>query len=193
MKPVFFKSQPEFHKWLEKNHNKASELLIGFYKKASSKKGITYKEALDEALCFGWIDGVRKTIDEDRWTIRFTPRKTKSIWSKVNVARAKELNKLGLMQPSGLAAFEGHAERTSRYSYENDLRKLAPEYEEKFRRNKKAWRFWESQPAGYRRTTSWYVMSAKKEETRLKRLTTLIKDSENGERISELRRPVKQK
>jgi uncharacterized protein YdeI (YjbR/CyaY-like superfamily) len=193
MKPVFFKSQTDFHKWLDKNHDKASELIVGFYKKSSGKAGITYKEALDEALCFGWIDGVRNSIDDDRWTIRFSPRKSKSIWSKVNVDRANELMRLGLMQPSGLAAFEGHEHRTSRYSYENDLKKLAPEYEKRFRRNKKAWSFWESQPAGYQRTTSWYVMSAKREETRARRLQTLIENSENGERIAELRRPEKRR
>lgn len=108
MKPVYFKSQSEFHKWLVKNHDNVSELSVGFYKKSSGKAGITYKEALDEALCFGWIDGVRNSMDEDRWTIRFTPRTPRSIWSKVNVDRAKELKKLGLMQPRGAS---GHRSR----------------------------------------------------------------------------------
>ena len=191
MQPTFFKSQAEFRRWLDKNHGSAPELWVGFYKSGSREKVVSYKEALDEALCFGWIDGVRKTIDDKRWTIRFTPRKPNSLWSKVNIARAGELERLGLMRPAGLEAFRRAAANPSRYSYEEPARELAPEYERVFRRTKSAWAFWEAQPPSYRRLTTAWVMSAKKEETRKARLEQLILDSVNGERIRGLRRPQK--
>jgi uncharacterized protein YdeI (YjbR/CyaY-like superfamily) len=191
MKPTFFKSQAEFRKWLEKNHDQASELWVGLQKTGSAQKGLVYKEALDEALCFGWIDGVRKSIDESRWMIRFTPRNPKSIWSAVNIKRANELKALGLMKPPGLAAFDGRdQQRQKQYSYEREAARLEPAYEERFRANKKAWAFWESQAPWYRRTAQFWVMSAKKEETRSRRLEALIDSSEKGKRAPPFLRPA---
>ncbi|HEY3251083.1 MAG TPA: YdeI/OmpD-associated family protein [Ignavibacteria bacterium] len=186
-KCIFFKSPFELHKWLKKNHAKARELWIGFYKKNAAKKGITYAEALDEALCFGWIDGIRKGIDDARYTIRYTPRKPKSIWSLVNIRRAGQLKKLGLMQPYGIKAFnERDINRSQLYSFEQRVVKLAPVYEKKFKHNKKAWDYFKSQPSWYQKTASWWVVSAKKEETRLSRLEILIKDSRSNRSIKVL-------
>jgi uncharacterized protein YdeI (YjbR/CyaY-like superfamily) len=177
-RPVYFKSQSDFRAWLETNHSKERELLVGFFKKGSGKPSITWPEAVDEALCFGWIDGVRKRVDEARYTIRFTPRTTRSTWSAVNIKRAKELKKQGLMFPAGIAAFEKRSEERSRiYSYERQNAALDPAFEKKFRANKKAWAFFNSQTPSYKRTAVWWVISAKKEETRLRRLDTLIKES----------------
>jgi uncharacterized protein YdeI (YjbR/CyaY-like superfamily) len=192
MKATFFKSAEEFRSWLEKNHDKQQELLLGFYKKASGKGGITHREALDEALAFGWIDGVVKTLDESSYTIRFTPRRPKSIWSLVNIKRVGELKKLGLMRPSGLAAFEGRdLEKAQRYSYERKTSKLDGELEKKFKANKKAWEFFQAQPPGYQKVISWWIISAKQEETRFRRLERLIRDSENGRRVGILERKKK--
>jgi len=192
MKATFFKSADDFRSWLEKNHDKQQELLLGFYKKASGKGGITYAEALDEALAFGWIDGVRKSLDDSSYTIRFTPRKPKSIWSMVNIKRVGELTKLGRMRPPGLAAFEGRdLKKAQLYSYERKTSKLDGELEKKFKANKKAWEFFQAQPPGYRHVISWYVISAKQEETRLRRLERLIWDSENGRRVGILERKKK--
>jgi uncharacterized protein YdeI (YjbR/CyaY-like superfamily) len=185
MQVEFVESQADLHKWLEENHDKAKELWIGFYKKGSGKSGITYAEALDEALAFGWIDGVRKNVNGDSYTIRFTPRKRGSIWSAVNIKRAGELSELGLMQPSGLQAFSERDEKKSKlYSYEERDRKLDDAYEQRFRANAKAWDFFQAQPPGYRKLASWWVMSAKQEETRQRRLSTLIEGSDKGERLA---------
>jgi uncharacterized protein YdeI (YjbR/CyaY-like superfamily) len=187
MDAIFFGSPSEFRAWLADNHARMSELLVGFYKKDSGKKGITYSQALDEALCYGWIDGVRKTIDESRWTIRFTPRKRGSIWSQVNIKRATELAAAGRMEPPGLKAFqERDPEKTNRYSFERENVQLDAAYEERFRANKEAWDFFQAQPPSYQKPAKWWVMSAKKEETRLKRLATLIEDSESGRRLAAL-------
>jgi len=189
MKPTFFKSPADFRKWFEKNHAKAQELLVGFYKKGSGKPSITWPESVDQALCFGWIDGIRKSIDDISYTIRFTPRKPRSIWSAINIKRVEELIKLGLMKPAGLEAFQKrNEERSGVYSFEQKNHKLDGAYEKKFRANKKAWTFFQSQPPWYQRTSIWWVMSAKKEETRLKRLATLIDDSAHGRTIAPLRR-----
>lgn len=169
------------------------ELWVGFYKTSSGKGGISYSQALDEALCFGWIDGIRKSIDDLAYTIRFTPRGPRSNWSRVNVKRVMELSRLGLMQPSGLEAFEARGDRVSDYSYEESMRKLGPTYEKRFRRNRQAWSFFQSQSPSYQRSASWWVMSAKREETRKKRLDTLIEDSENERRLAMLARPAKSK
>jgi uncharacterized protein YdeI (YjbR/CyaY-like superfamily) len=183
MNPHFFTSAAKFHHWLEKNHTQSVELWVGFYKKSSGQASTTYQEALDEALCFGWIDGIRKTVDESRYTIRFTPRKPASIWSNVNIRRANELIALGRMTPAGLAAFQAHQqEKSGVYSYENRPRQLDAKYEKKFRANKTAWDFFQSQAPYYRRTASAWVMTAKKEETRLRRLAVLIEDSAQGRR-----------
>jgi uncharacterized protein YdeI (YjbR/CyaY-like superfamily) len=184
MNPHYFPSSFKFHQWLEKHHATTAELWVGFYKQSSGKPSITYPEALDEALCFGWIDGIRKTVDEERYTIRFTPRKPTSNWSKVNIKRAKELIAAGRVQPAGLAAFEARtAEKSGIYTYENRPQKLAPKYEKKFRANKPAWEYFQSQAPYYQRTACGWVMSAKKEETRLRRLAMLIEDSAQGRRL----------
>jgi uncharacterized protein YdeI (YjbR/CyaY-like superfamily) len=183
----FFPTPADFRKWLSKNHAAATELWVAFYKKDSGRPSITWPEAVDEALCYGWIDGVRKSIDDVSYTIRFTPRKPGSIWSLINIRRVKELTNLERMMPAGLAAFETRdEERAKRYSYENRPRELADEYEQKFRANKKAWEFYQAQPPGYRRITSFWVSSAKQEETRLRRLEQLIACSASGERLPQL-------
>ena len=184
MKPKFFNTPAEFREWLEQNHDTASELLILFHKKASGKQSITYPEALDEALCFGWIDGVRKKLNETSYVQRFTPRKPRSIWSNINVNHVERLKKAGRMHASGLAAYERRdPERTGIYSFENDPAKLAPEFEKKFRANKKAWKFFEEQPAYYKRLMIFRTMAAKKDETRMRRLDQLIECSANGHRV----------
>jgi uncharacterized protein YdeI (YjbR/CyaY-like superfamily) len=194
VKPTFFPTPADFRRWLEKNHDKVSELLVGFYKKGSGKPSITWPESVDEALCFGWIDGIRRTIDDESYSIRFTPRRARSIWSAVNVKRVAELTKLGRMHPSGVRAFEGRdPKRSSLYSFEQrkEGQKLASEYQAKLEANNRAWAFFQAQAPYYQRTASWWVMSAKKEETRLKRLAMLIEDSARGRRIGLMARPAK--
>jgi uncharacterized protein YdeI (YjbR/CyaY-like superfamily) len=184
MKPKFFSTPAEFREWLERNHDSASELILGFHRKASGKKSITYPEALDEALCFGWIDGVRKKLNETSYQQRFTPRKPNSIWSLINVNHVERLKKERRMHASGLAAYERRKpERTGVYSFENRPRELSPEFEKRFRRNKKAWEFFQAQPAYYKRLLIFRTMSAKKEETQLRRLEQLIEVSAKGERM----------
>jgi uncharacterized protein YdeI (YjbR/CyaY-like superfamily) len=184
MKARFFSSASSFHNWLKKNHNQVAELWVGFHKKKSGKKSITYPEALDEALCFGWIDGLRKTIDENSYTIRFTPRKAKSIWSVVNTGRATQLSKLGLMQPAGLKAFAlRDPKRSGIYSFETAPRELNALYKERFRTNKKAWEYFQQQPPGYQRVACYWVMSAKREETQMHRLDQLVAASAQGSRL----------
>ncbi len=175
--------------WLAKNHDKLTEQWIGFYKKGTGKPSITWPESVDEALCFGWIDGIRKTIDEESYKIRFTPRKPRSIWSAVNIKRANELIELGLMTASGLAEFEKRDDARSRvYSYERKTAEFDHASLAKFKKNKKAWNFFESQPPYYRRAVIHWVISAKQAATREKRLATLIADSAAGLRIAQLRR-----
>jgi uncharacterized protein YdeI (YjbR/CyaY-like superfamily) len=181
VKVIFFKAAAECRQWLERNHDKATEKWFGFYKKNSGKSGITYREALDEALCFGWIDGLKKSVDESSYTFRFTPRKPKSIWSLVNTKRAEELRKLGRMKPTGLKAFAArNPEKSGIYSFENSTTKLSASCEKEFKAHKEAWEFFQAQPPGYQRTASFWVMSAKKEETRLRRLARLIGNSEKN-------------
>jgi uncharacterized protein YdeI (YjbR/CyaY-like superfamily) len=184
MELAFFASPAAFRKWLEKNHDKASELMVGFYKKDSGKPSITWPESVDQALCFGWIDGVRRRIDDVSYSIRFTPRKRTSTWSAINIARVAELTKLGLMQPAGLRAFEQRRDdKSAIYAYENAVRTLDPADEKKFRANRKAWQFFNAQPPSYRRVSIYWITSAKREETRARRLATLIDDSANGQRL----------
>lgn len=181
MKPNFFSSPGQFRQWLEKNHDREDELLIGFHKKDTGKKSITYPEALDEALCYGWIDGLRKRLDETSYTIRFTPRKPKSIWSLVNVRHVERLTKEGRMAEPGLNAYARRdPKRTGIYAFENEEREFSPEFERKFRANKPAWEFFQKEPPSIRRTCIFWVMSAKKEETRLRRLEDLIASSAKG-------------
>ena len=155
MLPTFFKNQTDFRKWLAKNHDKATELLVGFYKVGSGKPSMTWPESVDQALCFGWIDGVRRRIDDESYSIRFTPRKPTSIWSAVNIKKVEELIKSGQMQPAGLAAFEKRTEHRSRiYAYENAPARLSPEFEKLFRANKKAWAFFTTQTPSTKKSSS---------------------------------------
>jgi uncharacterized protein YdeI (YjbR/CyaY-like superfamily) len=190
MKPTFFPTPKHFRAWLQKHHLDASELWVGFYKKGSGRRSITWPESVDEALCVGWIDGIRKSIDDESYMIRFTPRKKGSIWSAVNTRRVKELIEAGRMRPAGLRVFEGRdPKKTNLYSFEQrQAAVLDPAFEKRFKANKAAWRFFQSQPPGYRRVATFYVMSAKQEETRVRRLDALIRDSAAGERIGLLRR-----
>jgi len=181
MEPKFFTSQEKFRQWLEKNHDRANELLLGFHKKDSGKKSVTYPQALDEALCFGWIDGVRKSLDEKSYTIRFTPRKPRSIWSNVNVGHVERLKKEGRMAEPGLKAYAlRDPKRTGIYAFENEPREFSPEFEKKFRANKRAWEFFQSEPPSIRKVCISWVMTAKKEETRLRRLDQLIARAAQG-------------
>jgi len=188
MKPAFFKSPTDFRDWLARHHADSAELLVGFYRKESGRGGIAYPEALDAALSFGWIDGVRKRLDAEAYTIRFTPRKPGSTWSAVNIARVGELTSRGLMQPPGLRAFQERDERKTRqYSYEREQAELDPALNAALRTNRKAATFFDAQPPGYRRIATFWVMSAKKEETRTRRLAHLIERSASGARIDLLK------
>lgn len=190
MKPIFFATAGELRDWLERNHAIATELLVGFYKKGSGKTSITWPELVDEALCFGWIDSVRKGIDEVSYSNRLTPRTPRSTWSAINIARAKELIAVGRMRPAGLTAFERRTDdRSAIYSYEQRTKaRLDPKAERSFRANQKAWAFFQAQASGYRRTAIWWVISAKRLETREKRLAVLIGDSEHGRTMRQFRR-----
>ena len=187
--PRFFKSQSEWRKWLEKNHAKATEQVVGFHKANSDEKGITYKEAVDEALAFGWIDAVRKGGDLT-WSIRFTPRKAKSIWSAVNIKRVAELKAEGRMHAAGLAAYEGRdLKLQKKYSFENPDARLSAADEKQFRADRKAWANFEKMPQSYKHPAVWWIVSAKQEATRERRLATLISDSAAGRKVKHLRRP----
>jgi len=180
----FFKTPSAFGKWLEANHAKSKELWVGFYKKNSGKSSITWPQSVDEALCFGWIDGIRKRIDETSYMIRFTPRKASSVWSAVNIRNAEKLIKEKRMQPAGLQAFAARKEyRSGIYSYEQRSPELEDKYVRKLKRNRAAWKFFQAQPPSYRKMMNWYIVSAKQEETRLKRLDKLIEASAQGRRL----------
>jgi uncharacterized protein YdeI (YjbR/CyaY-like superfamily) len=184
MKPTFFRTPTDFRAWLAEHHASEAELLVGFFKKRSGEPSITWPESVDEALCFGWIDGVRKRVDERSYTIRFTPRKPGSIWSDVNVTRARALIEEGRMQPAGLTAFEARREgKSGIYSYEQRNVELAEPYARLLKEDEAGWRFFEAQPASYRKAVSWWIMGAKKEETRLKRLGKLAEHSARGQRL----------
>ena len=188
-KPTFFATPAAFRQWLKRNHAVVAELWVGFHKRGTGKPSITWPESVDQALCFGWIDGLRKSLNAESYVIRFTPRKLTSTWSAVNTKRAQELLKLGLMQPAGRKAFQDRdAKKTNRYSFERNRVKLGTAYEKQFRSNQRAWKFFQSQAPWYRRTATWWVVSAKQEETRQRRLATLIFDSAAGRRIGPLRR-----
>ena len=188
VKPVFFATAGELREWLERNHATATELFVGFYKRGSGKPSITWQELVDEELCFGWIDGVRQGIDAVSYSNRITPRQPRSTWSAINIARAKELIRLGRMHPAGLKAFERRTDKRSAiYSYEQrKTAKLSREEEKSFRANKKAWAFFHGQAASYRRAAIWWVINAKRDETRKKRLETLIRDSKSGRTVRPL-------
>jgi uncharacterized protein YdeI (YjbR/CyaY-like superfamily) len=184
LKPKFFKTPADFRKWFEAHHVSAPELWVGFYKKASGKPSITWPQSVDEALCFGWIDGIRKSIDDVSYKIRFTPRQPRSTWSAVNIKRAQQLIDQGLVRPAGIKAFAAREQnRSGIYSYEQRSPELPNQYGKKLKRNLAAWKFFQAQPPSYRKAANWYVLSAKKEETRLKRLDVLIEYSAQGRRI----------
>ncbi|MEP5612970.1 MAG: YdeI/OmpD-associated family protein [Cyclobacteriaceae bacterium] len=187
--PTFFPTPGSFRKWLTENHADETELWVGYYKKATKKSSITWPESVDQALCFGWIDGIRKRIDEEAYMIRFTPRKSNSHWSNVNIARIKELRKDGLVTDAGLKVWKKrNPERTARASYEQKKIVLDPTYETQIRKNDTAAKFFfEKISPTYRKQTIWWVMSAKKEETKLRRLSILIQSSEKGELVPPLR------
>jgi uncharacterized protein YdeI (YjbR/CyaY-like superfamily) len=184
-RPRFFATPEAFRSWLDAHHERETELLVGFYKRDSGRPSVTWPESVDEALSFGWIDGIRRRVDEICYTIRFTPRKPRSNWSAINVKRMAELIAQGRARPAGLSAFEKRApERTGIYSYENRQKAvLDPEAENALRQNKKAWAFFQAQAPSYRRLCIWWIVSAKKEATRRSRLATLIDDSANGRKI----------
>jgi uncharacterized protein YdeI (YjbR/CyaY-like superfamily) len=184
LKIIFFRSPSDFRKWLEQHHATAQELWVGYYKKNSNKPSITWPESVDEALCFGWIDGIRKRVDEFSYTIRFTPRRKSSVWSAINIQRVKALATEGRMQRAGLKSFQARRENKSGiYSYEQRREQLEEPYNSMLRKNKAAWDFFQAQPPWYRKQAGWWVISAKKEETRQKRLKKLIEDSACGKRL----------
>ncbi len=185
-KPLFFKSPAEYRRWLEKNHDSAKELWIGYWKKATGRPSLTWQQCVDESLCFGWIDGIRKSIDAESFKQRVTPRRATSIWSQINIRRIGELTAEGRMCAAGTAAFEKR-DRTKVYSFENrELAQLGPDELAALKKNKKAWTYFETLPPGYKRIISWWVMSAKQEATRHRRLETLIRDSAAGRRTRAL-------
>ena len=190
MEPIFFETPAELRAWLEEHHETESELFVGAYRKATGKPSVTWPQIVDEALCFGWIDGIRRGIDDESWSIRLTPRKPRSHWSSVNIARVAELEKEGRMTPAGIAAFERRTEaRSGMYSYEQRAAaKFTPEQQREFEANAAARAFFDEQPPGYRRSATYWVVSAKREETRAKRLATLIEDSAAGRRVRHLAR-----
>ncbi|MFZ4724956.1 MAG: YdeI/OmpD-associated family protein [Paludibacter sp.] len=186
MNPVFFKNQAEFRNWLEENHLKEPELIVGFYKVNSLKHNMTWSQSVDQALCFGWIDSVRKSIDEESYCIRFTPRKSTSIWSEINIKKVEELSKLGLMQPAGLEIFNNRkVENSMKYSFENDSKEFPDIFEELFMQNQKAWIFFLSQTPSYKKTVIHWILSPKQESSKLSRLNKVIVDSESHKRLWE--------
>jgi uncharacterized protein YdeI (YjbR/CyaY-like superfamily) len=195
MRPKFFAAPLEFRAWLDEHHATAKELVVGFHKKGSGKPSITWPEAVDEALSFGWIDGVRQRIDDVSYTIRFTPRTVRSTWSAANIKRATELIEAGSMRPAGRKAFEARRdERSGIYSYEQRGKaNLGREFERQFRSNTRAWEFFRAQPPGYRTTATYWVVSAKREETRRRRLATLIDDSAHERTVRPLTSPAKRR
>lgn len=184
MNAVFFKNQSDFRQWLEKNHKKELEILVGFFKVGTGKPGMTWPQSVDEALCYGWIDGIRRTIDNSSYCIRFTPRRPKSNWSAVNIKKVEALIEKGLMQPAGMELFNKRREEKSEvYSYENRPERLPEHLESLFLRNKTAWAFFKSQPPSYQKTRMYWIMAAKQEATRISRLDKLIRTCEIGKRL----------
>lgn len=186
--PRFFATPAAWRAWLAKNHAAATELLVGFHKRATGRPSLTWPESVDEALCYGWIDGRRRRLDAESYEIRFTPRKKGSHWSLVNVRRVRELKKAGLMTPAGARAFAARdTARTGRASYEaKKPATLSPAFVKALRANAKAWGHFHARPPWYRRTAAFWVMSAKREETRVKRLNDLIAACAAGKPIKPL-------
>jgi len=185
MTPTFFLTQSEFRKWLDKNHKKETVLLVGFHKVDTEKPSMSWSQSVDQALCFGWIDGVRKSIDNESYCIRFTPRKSTSIWSAVNIKKVEELTKVGLMTAEGQKAFSLRTENKSKiYAYEKEPVTLDMKYENQFKKNKVAWDFFTKQAPSYKKVIIHWIMNAKQEETRLTRLDKTIKESEQQRRMN---------
>jgi uncharacterized protein YdeI (YjbR/CyaY-like superfamily) len=185
MEPIYFNNQDEFRIWLEKNHKTETELLVGYYKVDSGMPSMTWSQSVDQALCFGWIDGIRRSIDDKRYCIRFTPRKLTSIWSKINIDKVGELKKKGLMYPSGLAIFNNRKNSKSGiYSFENSSAKLSDYLEAGFKTNINAWDFFKLQAPSYQKMITHWIMSAKQEKTRQVRLEKLISASEKQNRLT---------
>jgi uncharacterized protein YdeI (YjbR/CyaY-like superfamily) len=189
MDPVFFESPAAWRKWLAANHSKEDDLWVGFHKRATGRPSLTWPESVDEALCFGWIDGLRKSIDSERYKIRFTQRRAGSVWSAVNVKRVAELTKNRRMRAAGLRAFKQRTDaKTAIYSFEQRKDpKLPPALLKEFKANAGAWRFFSAQPPGYQRMMTWWVINAKKEETRLRRLAKLIDECAKERRIDPMK------
>lgn len=189
MKPRYFASFVEWHAWLDENHARVAEVLVGFHKRGSGRPSLTWPESVDGALCFGWIDGVRRRVDEARYTIRFTPRRERSVWSAVNIRRVAELERLGLMREPGRAAFARRDEaRSAVYSHERQAAAFAPSETRRLRGSAAAWKFFSAKPPWWRKAATWWVVSAKRAETRARRLETLIAESAAGRDIPPLRR-----
>lgn len=189
MEPKYFRSPAEWRAWLERHHDSVTELWVGFHKVGTGKPTLTWPQSVDEALCYGWSDGNRKRVDGERYVIRFTPRKPTSTWSAVNIRRVAELEALGQMREAGRKAFAARREeRSAVYSYERRPTAFGEPYAKAFQQHRAAWTFFEAQPAGYRRTAIAWVMSAKREETRRRRLVQLIDDSAHGRRLAQLTR-----
>ena len=185
MTPVYFKNQEEFRNWLEKYHKTETELLVGYYKVDSGRPSMTWSQSVDQALCFGWIDGIRRSIDKEKYCIRFTPRKPTSIWSKINIDKIGELKKKGLMRPSGIAAFNNRKKSKSGiYSFENQPATLSDGLETGFKVNISAWDFFKSQAPSYQKMIIHWIMAARQEKTRLARLEKLINASEKQSRLT---------
>jgi len=186
MQHHFFEKPADFRKWLEKNHQKETEIIVGFYRKGLGKKSITWEQAVDVALCFGWIDSIRRKIDEESYSNRFTPRKKTSIWSAKNIANVERLQKEGLMTPAGMEAFEHRKDHLSKvYSFESEAKELDEDLAKIFKINKKAWDFFNLQPPSYRKIIIHWILTAKQEATRLSRLEKTITASEEGRRIQQ--------
>jgi uncharacterized protein YdeI (YjbR/CyaY-like superfamily) len=190
MEPIFFKSPQEFYDWLEEHHETESEVYVGMHKKHTGKRAMSWSEAVDQALCFGWIDGRANAIDEDSYMQRFTPRRPGSNWSKINIAKVAKLTEEGRMRPAGLRAFEARTgARSGQFSYEERHQaRLTEEHERRLRADAAAWEYWQARPPGYRKEATFWVMSAKREETRERRLNQLIEDCASGQHIKPLRR-----
>jgi uncharacterized protein YdeI (YjbR/CyaY-like superfamily) len=193
MKPLFFATAAAWRRWLAGHHKSHSEVWVGLHKKKSGRASITWPEAVDEALCFGWIDGIRKNLDEHSYVIRFTPRRAASKWSNINVRRVRELIRIGRMRQSGLDAFRRRtSDKTGTYSFEQrKTPTLPPSYVHQLKANEKAWTFFRAQPPWYQRTAAWWIISTKRDDTKLRRLATLIEDSAHGRTIAPLTRPPK--
>lgn len=184
MKTIFFQTQEDFRRWLEAHHETETELVVGFYNVKSGKQTLTWSEAVDQALCFGWIDGVRRKVDDESYSNRFTPRRASSNWSAVNIKKVAELTEKGLMMPAGIAAFEKRKdEKSAVYAYENEQKQFSGEYEKRFKANAKAWDFFEKQANWYKKQMTNWVLTAKQEATRERRLEKLINECANEKRL----------